>query len=155
MYSTDRFQIVHDGAEVSRAAKIARILEWDRELVLKHLRVYWETRGGPTNCGRCTKCVRTAVVLRVLGVWDQAATFPDKRMAHWESLIAHDRVTLTQESLELAREHGDREMAAMLTRAIRQRRLRDRLKALFDTRMLKPLRPAAVRLRDHLDRRRR
>lgn len=152
MYSTERLQIAHDGAEVSRAAKIARILEWDRELVLKHLRVCWENRGGPTNCGRCTKCARTGVVLRVLGVWDQATTFPDKRMAHWENLIAQDRLALTAESLQLAREHGDREMVAMLTSAIRQKRLRDRLKALFDTRMLRPLKPAAVRLRDYLDR---
>ena len=39
MFSTDRVRIVHDGAEVTRARKVAKILEWQRSLVLAHLRV--------------------------------------------------------------------------------------------------------------------
>jgi hypothetical protein len=154
MFSTEHLQIVHDGAEASRPVRVARILEWDRDLVLKYLRVCLLNGGGPTNCGRCKKCVRTAVPLRVLGVWDRATTFPDKRMDHWEATIAQDHLVLIEENLNFAREYGgDAELIALLKRAIRRKRMRDGAKALFETPVLRPLRPAAMRARDYLDRR--
>ena len=75
MYSTERLNLIHDGSEVTRASKVAKMIEWDRDLVLARLRVCWRNSGGAFNCGQCRKCVRTAVPLRVLGVW-QHAEFP-------------------------------------------------------------------------------
>ena len=152
MFSTERLQIVHDGSEATRAVKTARLIEWDRDLVLKHLRVCILNRGGPTNCGQCKKCVRTAVPLYALGVWDQAATFPDKRTDHWEELIAQDHLALTLENLEFAREHGDARLVSLLTRAVRRNRLRERVKSAFEAPVLRPLRPAALRARDYFQR---
>jgi hypothetical protein len=130
MYSTERLQVLHDGAETTRAKKVARILEWDRDLVLKHLRVCIENRGGAHNCGRCKKCVRTAVPLRLLGAWDDASTFPNKETGHWERVMEQDHVALTEENLALAQEHGaDPALIAMLTRVIARRRRKDAVKA--------------------------
>jgi hypothetical protein len=39
MYSTERLRLIHDGAELTRSGKLAKILEWNPELVLTHLRV--------------------------------------------------------------------------------------------------------------------
>lgn len=92
MYSTERLRVIHDGAEVTRPAKVARILEWDRDLVLAYLRVCINNSGGAFNCGRCYKCVRTAIPLRVLGAWEQARTFRDKTTDHWEEMVSEDHL---------------------------------------------------------------
>jgi hypothetical protein len=34
MYSTERVNVIHDGSEVGRATKVAKIIQWDRDLVL-------------------------------------------------------------------------------------------------------------------------
>jgi hypothetical protein len=151
MFSTEQLQVVHDGSEVNRPAKVARIIEWDRTLVLNHLRVCIENRGGAKNCGRCKKCVRTAVPLRVLGVWEQADTFPDKRSDHWRGVMVGDHLVLTEENLKFARERdADPALIAMLRSAIRRKRRRERLKALFDNPPLDQLRPVVLRTRDYL-----
>jgi hypothetical protein len=125
MYSTERLRLVHDGAEATRALKVAKIVEWDRDLVLSHLRVCLMNRGGAFNCGKCYKCVRTAVPLRVLGLWEAARTFPDKSMDHWEETIAQDHLALTEENLQFARERGgDRALISMLEGIVHRRRRR-------------------------------
>jgi hypothetical protein len=150
MYSTERLQIIHDGAEVTRATKVARIIEWDRDLVLAHLRVCLLNSGGPSNCGRCRKCVRTAVPLRVLGVWDQATTFPDKSTDHWEELLSEDHLELTEENLQFALEHGgDAELISMLRRVVRRKRWRNGLEVALDTPLLKPLRRVVLGAKDY------
>jgi hypothetical protein len=125
MFSTESVRLVHDGGEVARPVKLAKALEWDRDLVLDHLRVCITNRGGAYNCGKCYKCVRTAVPLRVLGLWDAARTFPDKSMDHWEDVIAHDHLALTEENLQFARDRGaDARLLSMLERVVRRVRRR-------------------------------
>jgi len=74
LWSTEALTIVHDGCEASRADKVAAFatdsapLEW--------LRVCWKNPGNAYNCGRCTKCVRTMVTLRMAGLLDSCPTFP-------------------------------------------------------------------------------
>ncbi len=150
MFSSERLQVLHDGGEASRPMKVARIIQWDRDLVLQHLRVCLENRGGARNCGRCKKCVRTAVPLRVLGAWNDAALFTEKRTDHWERTMAQDHLVLTEENLEFAHEHGgDAELISMLERVIRRKRRRENLKRLFDRSPFDRLRPAVVRMRDY------
>jgi hypothetical protein len=147
MFSTERLQIVHDGSEVSRPTKVARIVEWNRDLVLRHLRVCVKNSGGAFNCGKCYKCIRTAVALRVLGLWDQAQTFPNKGTDHWERAIAADDGMLAKENLEFALEHSaDRALIAMLRRGLRQRRHKDKLAAILDKPSMQRFRPLAKRL---------
>lgn len=71
LWSTETLEIVHDGGE-SRLEKLCRLAEHPETLPL--LRVCWE-EFDQSNCGRCEKCVRTMLGLRVLGV-ETAPAFP-------------------------------------------------------------------------------
>jgi hypothetical protein len=148
MYSTERVNVIHDGSEAGRAAKVAKILEWDRELILSRLRVCIETDGGAFNCGKCRKCVRTAITLRVLGVWQQARTFPDKSTDHWETVLDVDHVAFTEDNLAFAIAHGAApELIAMLQRVVQRKRRRAGLQAFVRNSPLNSLRPVVRRLR--------
>src|SRR5262245_29391489 len=106
MYSTDDLYILHDGSESSRPNKLMSILKWDQDLVLNHLRVCIWNKGGAYNCGKCYKCVRTAIPLYVLGLWDKAKTFPDKATDHWEEVVSTDYPALVMENIEFSIAHG-------------------------------------------------
>jgi hypothetical protein len=147
MYSTERLRLIHDGAELTRSGKLAKILEWDRDLVLAHLRVCVDNRGGPFNCGKCYKCVRTAVALRILGAWADARTFPTKSTAHWERAMAQDHLTMIDDNLAFANERGaDPEILAMLRRVSRSRRRRRAVVEFLSNSPLERLLPAARRV---------
>jgi hypothetical protein len=147
MYSTENLYVLHDGAESTRANKIASIVKWDRDLVLNHLRVCIMNAGGAFNCGRCYKCVRTAIPLYVLGLWDRAHTFRDKSMDHWEQEVASDHLALINENLQFALENGgDSKIIGILKRARRWNQRRDKLLNLLGT-SFSPLLPLAQRLR--------
>ena len=148
MYSTENLHLVHDGCEVTRAQKVARILEWDRDVVLKYLRVCTRNSGGAYNCGECYKCVRTAIPLRILGVWDQVNTFQNKSTDHWEEAMQLDRFfILTEENLQFAKDYGtDPELTAMLERVVRRRRRRQGAVRFIENSPLDPLLPLARRI---------
>ena len=105
-YSTEALRIVHDGANVTRAQKTACITEWNKPLVLESLRVCIHNGGGAFNCGKCYKCVRTGVALKLLGLWEQASVFPNKSTSHWGKVIFNDHLVFTEENLALAHERG-------------------------------------------------
>lgn len=58
LMSGDGFEIVHDGAAFSRAAKVTAIGQWP--MGVETLRVCWEGPQRDRNCGVCEKCIRTA-----------------------------------------------------------------------------------------------
>jgi hypothetical protein len=125
-YSTEHLTVVHDGAELTRAEKVARILEWDAPLVLDHLRVCVMNRGGAYNCCRCTKCVRTMISLKILGALDRATTFPNRSMSHWERVASHDTLIYLEENLQLARTADtDPAFRAWLERVVARRKRKD------------------------------
>ena len=94
--------------------------------------MFIRNRGGAFNCGKCYKCVRTAIPLHVLGVWEQALTFPKKGTDHWERVIAEDHVALTEENLRFACEHGgDVKLIAMLRRSLKRRQRTEKLAVMF------------------------
>ncbi len=147
-YSTERLQIVHDGAELSRPAKLARILEWDRDLVLAHLRVCVMNYGGAYNCCQCRKCVRTMVPLRALGLLDRAATFSSTSMSHWAEVMRLDSQALVEENFEFARDHGsDPALTALLERTVRWRRRKEALRTLLQNSPLNATVPVIQRTR--------
>lgn len=121
MFSSDRMFIFHDGSEVTRAEKVASIIRWNKELGLLYLRVCLGNFGGAYNCGRCRKCVRTAIPLKVLGVLSDAETFMHKDDAHWEAILAKDHLELLRENYEFARRQGtDPKLTKMLNQALRK-----------------------------------
>lgn len=66
MLSTPAFRIVHDGAAFSRIDKIRELAFWPE--ALKYLRVCWRGQQKDRNCGRCEKCIRTILDMRVVGL---------------------------------------------------------------------------------------
>ena len=139
-FSTESLRIIHDGAELGRAEKLARIVDWNQDLVLQNLRVCVMNFGGVYNCCECRKCVRTMMALRILGVFDRAETFPNKSTAHWEAVAGFDDLIFLEENLALARTRGrDPEMMRLLERLILQRRRKDAIHAFLQN---SPLRSA-------------
>ncbi|MGH8639698.1 MAG: hypothetical protein ACREUZ_21415 [Burkholderiales bacterium] len=150
-YSTERVQVVHDGAELARPEKLRRILEWDRELVLNRLRVCVMNYGGAYNCCACRKCVRTMVPMQSLGVFKDASTFPNKSTSHWEEYVAGDPLPFVEENLEFARAHnGDPALAALLEQIVLRRRRKQALRTLLLNSPLHGLLPVIVGTRRRL-----
>jgi len=73
LWSTEAVQMVHDGAEATRVAKVETIATSD--LALRHLRVCWRNPDGAYNCGRCEKCVRTMISLKMAGALEKCMAF--------------------------------------------------------------------------------
>lgn len=123
MFSTDRMYIFHDGSEVTRAEKVESIVNWNKDLALRYLRVCLGNFGGAYNCGRCRKCVRTAIPLHVLGVAQGSDIFQYKGTDHWAGFLTKDHLELLRENYDFARRRGGSpEIVETLDHAIRQRR---------------------------------
>jgi hypothetical protein len=123
MFSTDRMFVFHDGSEVTRAEKVEAIVRWNRDIGLRYLRVCLGNQGGAYNCGRCRKCVRTAIPLRVMGVLKDAGIFRLATDSHWEAVLEQDHLELLRENLEFAaRRQADPALLAMLNRAMKKMR---------------------------------
>jgi hypothetical protein len=76
-YSSVDLRIRHDGLVLSRLQKVELIKDW--ELALRHLRVCNQGQryeAGNLNCGRCEKCIRTALELLVVGRLDRCTALP-------------------------------------------------------------------------------
>jgi hypothetical protein len=84
------------------------------------LRICWERAGGgPDNCGRCDKCVRTMVILQSLGHLGATPSFRSELPADYaRSFPAEHRVYLEQ-VFGQARLTGDAELVRGLTRQAR------------------------------------
>jgi hypothetical protein len=124
LWSGDRVRFVHDGAEVTRLEKTEIVAKSD--VALTHLRVCWENRDGAYNCGRCEKCLRTMVGLRLCGALERCATFPeplDLEAVKALRPVSGVDVTFTEQHLTAARER-DPELAAALAHALRRGRIR-------------------------------
>lgn len=74
LWSTERVEIIHDGADATRGDKLRVIAE--EPAARTHLQVCWEHRDGLYNCGRCEKCMRTAVGARIAGVEGRFESLP-------------------------------------------------------------------------------
>lgn len=144
-FSTEQVQIVHDGAEIPRPEKLARILEWDRDLVLANLRVCTMNRGGAYNCCNCRKCVRVMVPLRFLRALQEAATFPNKSAQNWERIASRDPLPWLEENLEFGRMLAtDPELSAMLERVVRRARRKKAIITAFENSPLAGLLPVLL-----------
>ncbi len=133
MWSSEHLHIVHDGCELTRIGKMAALAEHAPAL-LDDLRVCWAgSHGGPRNCGRCGKCVRTATILRAVGKLGQATSFPAELPEHWAEYFDESHLNLFHDLLKYARLNGDHELVRKLDRRHRQLLHRVALRALADT----------------------
>ncbi len=111
LWSDGSLKITHDGCEKDRVAKIRDLA--GSEIAMATLRVcYGDTP--EINCGRCEKCVRTVMALKLCGALERAVTFPRAiPLAELHGMIMpahlrHHYVDLRDE----ARRIGDMEMLA-------------------------------------------
>jgi hypothetical protein len=73
LWSSDRLEVIHAGAEHRRSDKLRAIAR--EPLVRRHLRVCWENLAPEGNCSRCEKCLRTRLLLADLGELDNFPVF--------------------------------------------------------------------------------
>jgi len=139
LWADGYIEITHDGCEADRVAKVRRLA--DSDVALATLRVCHADTSA-MNCGRCEKCIRTMLALRLCGALDRATTFPRPLpLSKVHALVVpphqrHHYVALRDE----ARRVGDREILAA-TEIL----LGDRLSAIQTTaRLRRALRPTVV-----------
>lgn len=77
LWSSESLQFTHDGCEATRVEKVSLIAKYD--IALRTLRVCWENPNSSYNCGRCEKCLRTMINLKVNNALDRCTTF-DKEL---------------------------------------------------------------------------
>jgi len=73
LWSRSGLEFVHDGCDTTRTEKLRRISTSD--IALQNLRVCWKNRSGLLNCGRCEKCIRTMIGLKIASALDRCAVF--------------------------------------------------------------------------------
>jgi hypothetical protein len=73
LWSSDRLEVIHVGAELQRSDKLKAIAR--EPLVRRHLRVCWENLAPEGNCSRCEKCLRTRLILADLGELENFQVF--------------------------------------------------------------------------------
>ena len=66
MFSSKTFPVIHDGAGFARLEKTRAVAQWPA--LPKYLRVCWKGPDYDRNCGRCQKCVSTALHFRLAGL---------------------------------------------------------------------------------------
>jgi hypothetical protein len=121
LYSTETLSLIHDGANATRVEKVAAIAE--NRLVQQTLRVC--NKGGASNCGRCEKCLRTMINLRVAGALEKVATF-DRNLRLNEVRLIHvrdeNKASFVSENLTALRAKGvDDDLASALIDALSRR----------------------------------
>ncbi len=131
LLSTSGLQIQHDGAMYNRVEKTALIAR--HACALEHLHVCWKN-GAASNCGVCSKCIRTMATLDLLG-----ASYRDTLFEHAFDLTKLSQVYLAddndedfiKEIFEAARESGHEKIETATAQALkRSRRLRPYVNAL-------------------------
>ncbi len=126
LWSSERLELLHDGCEATRFEKVVSIARED--LALNTLRVCIKTHQEPqANCGRCEKCLRTMISLRLVGALPRCTTLP--RVLDCGKVARYPKInqgTLPFLLENLAAAEGplpDREVARALRRALRRHRI--------------------------------
>jgi hypothetical protein len=121
LWSSATRLIRHHGREAMRWEKIARIAREPGALEI--LRVCWQDKG--FNCGTCEKCIRTMVVLRLLGL--RSSNFPvltDLSLVAEFMPADEGEAAFIQESIDLATDRGDHPLRKALEHSLWRWRLR-------------------------------
>lgn len=77
LWSSEHMNIIHDGANHTRLEKIKLYIS-KSSLALNNLKVCWKNTKGRYNCGKCNKCIRTMVDLKLSDALEKVKTFPTR-----------------------------------------------------------------------------
>ncbi len=136
LWSSGQVKIIHDGAEAERAEKIERLITKD-DYALNKLRVCIDNEGGDYNCGKCWKCIRTMITLKILGKLKNSNSFPDALPDNYTNSLRtyyQSSLKFTMENYKLAQKYTDKQMEQVLGREIRLGKLdliRDKMPIYF------------------------
>ena len=123
LWSTEGLEFVHDGCEANRVEKVARLSDCD--IALENLRVCWRNPGSAYNCGRCEKCLRTMINLKVNNALDRCSAFDAeldlKRLSKTIVDKEYTRVFIRENLEALERMHGDEELKKALQKILNRR----------------------------------
>jgi len=75
LWSSESLEFIHDGCEATRVEKVSLISEYD--VALQSLRVCWKNPNSVYNCGRCEKCLRTMISLKINNALNRCTTFDE------------------------------------------------------------------------------
>lgn len=128
-WSSATVELVHDGVEASRPQKIAAFA--DNDAAMKNLRVCWYNRDNEYNCGKCEKCIRTMINIRIAGASGRCSTLPAEIPwgVYARTYMNQGGIESAQENLDAMRELGyeDPQMEAALREALKRSRLTNEL----------------------------
>ena len=121
LWSTSDLESVHHGCEAARLEKVGAISDWSGPL--RHLRVCYLNSHGRYNCGKCEKCLRTLVALRLHGVRDKLDAFDKplslKRVRR--ALLGRSSRPFWKQLYKAASDNGDTPLIAALAEALNRR----------------------------------
>jgi len=128
MWSTGSNSIVHDAAGFRRSEKMRDLCA--DQMLLDQLQVCWHD--SINNCGKCSKCVRTMLALRLLGASSKRLPKLDN-MALLRGLKPVDESGLAflDDAMVLAKEQGELKIYKQLNRLQRRYRM-SQIIPLFD-----------------------
>jgi len=123
LWSSERVEFLHDGAEATRVEKVESIA--GHAIALRTLRVCWETTG-EYNCGHCEKCLRTMLNLAAVGALDRCRTFTTPLSPAAVSMLsprnAIERSYFEENLRELRARGADPALVRTLDQALQPRR---------------------------------
>jgi hypothetical protein len=142
LWSTERTEVLNDGAGTMRPEKVASIAADD--LAMSWLRVCLQNPDGAYNCGRCEKCLRTLVNLRAVGAEGRCRTLPDRldlREVSYVALIERRQGIAAREDLRESLRVVDAKGAdPELARALRMVLRADQLRTALESSLFGPIR---------------
>ncbi len=111
LWSTNRTEVIHSGAEVSRTEKTEAIAS--NPYLLNALQVCWKSSSH--NCGACPKCVRTGIALYLLGMESPALPYDYAKIGlKILKPVEHAALVLLEDIVDLARRVGNSEVEKIL-----------------------------------------
>ena len=131
LWSSEALEFVHDGCEASRVEKAALISKYD--IALHTLRVCWENPNSAYNCGRCEKCLRTMINLKVNDALDRCTTFDCgldlKRVSKIDIKNINTRRMVEQNLEKLENRQDNEELRKALQKALNRQHWPRKIKA--------------------------
>ncbi len=128
LWSTEGLSVVHDGTDYRRMDKLRAVA--DDPVLVDGLRVCMD--GADGNCGRCEKCIRTAVGLRAIGRTSNALPPLDLSLVPGLHLRQEGIFLDWLEILDELPPGHDPRLRRALERLVRRYRTRRALKALWN-----------------------
>ncbi len=116
-------EIIHDGAEARRVEKVRKIAEC--ESALANLRVCFDDMN--VNCGKCPKCLRTMISLKLLGVLVSSFCNSSLKTIRKMSVKTSFGPIFFNEIIELAQQSQDEELRAALHACKKRHELKEQL----------------------------